>query len=93
LHKANCNSDFEYLNHLKILKALLGGASLRGGGLVSIVLVLTLIIHKYLKLRKENHMKHNKNKTTISNVRNAVTETIWAIRTSIAADAAPKLVN
>ena len=38
-------------------------------------------------------MKHNKNKTTISNVRNAVTETIWAIGTSIAADAAPKLVD
>lgn len=93
MNEPNCSSDFEYLNHLKILKALLGGASLSGGGLVSIVLVLTLIIHKYLKLRKENHMKHNKYKTTISNVRNAVTETIWAIGTSIAADAAPKLVD
>jgi hypothetical protein len=59
------------------------------GGLVLIVLVLILIIGKYLKLRKENHMMHNKNRTVISDLGNGVTETIWAIGTSIAANAAP----
>lgn len=62
------------------------------GGLVScggfaIVLVLTLIILKFLKLRKEKTMEHNKNRTVISDLGNAGTETIWAIGTSIAATA------
>jgi hypothetical protein len=55
--------------------------------LVPIVLVLTLIITKFIKLRKENHMEHNKNRTIISDFGNGVTETIWAIGTSIAATA------
>lgn len=57
------------------------------GGLVSVALVLTLIILKFLKLRKETTMEHNKNRTVISNLGNAATETIWAIGTSIAATA------
>lgn len=62
------------------------------GGLVScggfaIALVLTLIILQFLKLRKENNMKHNKIRTVISDLGNAATETIWAIGTSIAATA------
>lgn len=60
-----------------------------GYGLVSIALVLSLAILKFLKLRKENHMEHNKNRTVISDLGNAGTETIWAIGTSIVADAAP----
>lgn len=59
------------------------------GGLVSIALVLILIILKFLKLRKENHMEHNKKRTITSDLGNAGTETIWAIGTSIAANAAP----
>ena len=59
------------------------------GGFVSIVLVLTLIILQFLKLRKENYMEHNKNRTVISDLKRASTETVWAIGTSIAADAAP----
>lgn len=59
------------------------------GGFVSIVLVLTLIILQFLKLRKKNYMEHNKNRTVISDLKRASTETVWAIGTSIAADAAP----
>jgi hypothetical protein len=55
------------------------------GGFVSIALVLILIILKFLKLRKEHHMEHNKNRTIISDLGNVGTETIWAIGTSIAA--------
>ena len=59
------------------------------GGFVSIVLVLTLIILKTLKLRKEIHMKHNKNRTILSDLKRASKETVWTIGTSIAASAAP----
>lgn len=63
------------------------------GGLVSIALVLILIILKFLTLRKENHMEHNKNRTVISDLKRASTDTIWAIGTSIAANAAPCIEN
>lgn len=63
------------------------------GGFVSIALVLILIILKFLKLRKEYHMKHNKNRTITSDLGNAGTETIWAIGTSIAASAVQKYIN
>lgn len=60
------------------------GGLVRCGGLVTVALVLTFII---LKLRKETAMEHNKNRTVISDIRNAGTETIWAIGTSISATA------
>lgn len=64
-----------------------------GGGLALITLVLTLIIIKFLKLREENHMENNKNRTVTSNLICVSTETIWAIGTSIAANAAPPIID
>lgn len=58
------------------------------GGFVSIAL-LVLIIFKFLKHRKENYMEHNENRTILSGSIWASTETIWAIGTSIAANAVP----
>jgi len=56
---------------IKKYKILLVVDCFSSGGLVSIALVLTLIILQFLKLRKENHMKHRKNRTVISNLKRA----------------------
>lgn len=66
------------------------GSLVSCGGLVAVALILTLIILQFLKLRREKRMKHNKNRTIISDLGNAGTETIWAIGTSIAATAVHK---
>lgn len=66
---------------------LVAGGLVSCDGFVSIALVLILIILKFLELRKEHHMEHNENRTTISDLGHAGTEKIWAIGTAIAATA------